>query len=95
MTPDDYITKAIHALRTEQPNLAMLYMKRGYTEMRRLRKDPEFDLRVGIAAFTEALNEIGVAFETAARAMFKAFEPIAKIYTGYWTQDDFALVADV
>jgi hypothetical protein len=29
MTPNDYIEKAKHALLTHQPNLAMLYMRRG------------------------------------------------------------------
>jgi hypothetical protein len=43
---NDYIRRAEHALRTGQPNLAMLYMRRGLTEASR--RD-----------FLEALRRVG------------------------------------
>jgi hypothetical protein len=91
MNTSYYIDKAIHAINTDQPNLAMLYMKRGIVESKRNHPNPMLDLKYGLQAFAEALNEVGEAFGRAAIAMVNAFRPIAEIYSGYYP-DDFALV---
>lgn len=93
MTPNDYINKAIHAIETDQPNLAMLYMQRGITEMRRLRHDPWLDVQWGIAEFADALNKLGQAFGNMAQILFDAFQPMVDWYS--YRQDDFVLVSDV
>jgi hypothetical protein len=91
MNTSYYIDKAIHAINTDQPNLAMLYMKRGIVESKRNHPNPMLDLKYGLRAFAEAINEVGRAFERAGALMFEALRPIAEIYSGYYP-DDFALV---
>ena len=90
MKPNDYINKAIHALNTDQPNLAMLYMRRGYVEMKRLRHDPWLDARDGIMIFSEAMNSLINVFAEVA----KVFEPFAQNLQKLFDQDFYELVND-
>lgn len=87
----NYVLKAQRAIETGQPNLAMLYMRRGIQESKKNNPNPMLDLKYGVQAFAEALNEVGEAFGRAAISMVNAFRPIAEIYSGYY-RDDFALV---
>lgn len=87
MTPDDYICKAIRAIETDQPNLAMLYMRRGIIEMKRLNPNPLQDVIDGMIAFATALNHLAETFVT---AVATAFEPFARAIN----QADFALVSE-
>jgi len=90
MTPTEYIDKAIHAINTDQPNLAMLYMKRGYREMKRLRPDPWLDLRDGINTFAEAMGSLFDVFTDVA----KVFEKFGQNVQGVYDQEFYALVND-
>lgn len=90
MKPNDYINKAIHALNTDQPNLAMLYMRRGYVEMKKLRHDPWLDARDGIRVFGEAMNSLINVFAEVA----KVFEPFAQNLQKLFDQDFYELVND-
>lgn len=67
LTPNDYINKAIHAINTDQPNLAMLYMRRGYKEMQALRPDGFLDVQYALYHFREAMMQVGKAFERLGR----------------------------
>lgn len=87
MNPSDYISKAIHAIETDQPNLAMLYMKRGIEESRKRNPNPMIDAKYAILAFARAMEEVNKSIEASVRAMIEAFRPAARWH-------DYALVAD-
>ena len=90
MNPSDYISKAIHAINTDQPNLAMLYMKRGYLEMKLRRRDPMLDARDGINVFAEAFNSLIPMFEEVANVFMKFGQNLQRVYD----REFYALVAD-
>lgn len=89
MTPNDYINKAIHAIETDQPNLAILYMRRGIQVSKLSRWEamaacsPFGPVEVAIERFAEGLAVIGEAF----RPVFDAFTRL-----GEAMQSDYALV---
>ena len=55
----NYIEKAHKALVTDQPNLAMLYMQRGITDLDKRRARHPFEMvGLGLKHFTVALNGV-------------------------------------
>jgi len=98
MTPDHYIEKAKHAMLTGQPNLAMLYMKRGMVILDQRRRA---HLRKSIPGmFTllaEDMIEVGRIFNESVTPMFKAaneaFENFHRQLLEQY-QNDFALVSE-
>ncbi len=77
MTPNDYIEKAKHALLTDQPNLAMLYMRRGLVEMKRRRPT----LQDSFDAANEAVREFGRAFNSLVDVFSSVFDAFAGVAT--------------
>jgi hypothetical protein len=74
-----WIAKAEHALRTNQPNLAVLYMRRG------LRENPDGRLWLFWHDFNKALREVG-------RTISTVWEAAADAFLGPQTQDEYALI---
>lgn len=73
MSPNDYIEKAKHALATDQPNLAMLYMKRGCQVLDRQRIDYLKATPQGqLILVGEAIAKLGDSF-------YKPFQPTRAI----------------
>jgi len=76
MTPNDYIEKAKHALLTHQPNLAMMYMRRGLGVLEQRRRahlqtsiEGHFTLLAeDVNKMTQALGATGPALRTAGNA---------------------------
>lgn len=79
MTPNDYIDKAIHAINTDQPNLAMLYMKRGYKEMQRLRPDTLLDFIQAMQNFNVVFEQINNRLLAIGNAMVNAVQDTMKV----------------
>ena len=97
MNPNYYVAKAIHALNTGQPNLAMLYMQRGMVELERRRRE---HLKGSIAGqfvlLGEAVNEMTEmfvrAFAPAITAATKAMNEFHADLLKSYDQEFFALV---
>ena len=64
MTTDELISKAIHAINTNQPRLAQLYMRNALQQTEHLRRqlDPWRALRANLQAFTDGLQGIMEAY---------------------------------
>lgn len=94
MTPSDYIDKAIHAINTDQPNLAMLYMRRGIVESNRVRAQRRMNTVTGqLGLFVEALSEFGNSLVKQVTPMFQAFaEVFTRLEEGF--QSDYAEVSE-
>ena len=90
MTTDHCIERAIHAINTGQPNLAMLYMRRGIEESRRQNPNAWLDCRDGMTAFVGALNSLIDVFAEVARVFMKFGQDVQRVYD----QEFYALVAD-
>ena len=100
---NDYMTKAIRAINTGQPNLAMLYMRRGLSDSEEGRHwlawfDAKRDAQLRMVAnmklvvsafdlFAEALCGMGRSMQLVAEAL--SFQP-----SGHTGQDRYALVND-
>jgi recombinational DNA repair ATPase RecF len=103
MTPDHYIEKAKHAMLTGQPNLAMLYMKRGMVILDQRRRAHLMKTWDGqLILFGEAMNELGrvfvESFTPAVRAANVAVESfhrqLLEAFDQELTQMEFALVSE-
>ena len=90
MNTSYYIDKAIHAINTEQPNLAMLYMRRGIVESKRNHSNPMLDARDRIHGFVVAFNSLIPMFEEVAKIFMKFGQEVQRVYD----QEFYALVAD-
>lgn len=90
MTTSYYIDKAIHAINTDQPNLAMLYMRRGIRESKEKYPNPGLDLKYGLQALAEGLNSLTAMFEEVA----KVFAGWARGYQDVFDREFYELVAD-
>lgn len=74
MTPSEYIDKAIHAINTDQPNLAMLYMSRGMTEIDQIRRQRRMDMVIShLDLLVEAFADFGRSLVKVTTPMFEAF----------------------
>lgn len=86
MTPNDYIEKAKHAIATDQPMLAMLYMQRGMVDLDRRRRDHLMGSVEGrFILLGEDINAMG-------QAMVEAFTPAVKAATKAFEQFHFELL---
>lgn len=90
MTTSYYIDKAIHAINTDQPNLAMLYLRRGIVESRKNYPNAWLDARDGIQAIADAFNSLVDLFAEVGQAFTKFYRDIQ----GYYDQEFYALVND-
>lgn len=90
MNTSYYIDKAIHAINTEQPNLAMLYMRRGIVESKRNHPNPMLDFYDGCQAFVVALRPLNQVFQEVAEIFMKFGQEVQRVYD----QEFYALVAD-
>lgn len=81
MTTDELITNAIHAINTNQPRMASLYMKNALeqTDKRRRELNPiDWQARQmvqGFQAFGEAIANVGKAWAEIFEYVSKAFAP--------------------
>jgi hypothetical protein len=74
MTPSDYIDKAIHAINTDQPNLAMLYLQRGMTESDELRRQRRMRNVMGqLSLIADAFADFGRAITEQVAPAFRVF----------------------
>lgn len=94
METHDLLTKAQHALRTGQPRLAKLYMRKALeqTDQHRRELDPigwqGRQLVKGISAFAQGFARVGIAFTSLADGIKRAYtaEELGR-------KSDYALVA--
>ena len=103
MTPDHYIEKAKHAMLTGQPNLAMLYMRRGMVILDQRRREHLMGSIEGrFILLGEDINELGKvfvdAFTPAVKAANAAVESfhrqLLRAYDQELTQMELALVSE-
>jgi hypothetical protein len=85
-----YIDKAIHAINTDQPNLAMLYMRRGIQESKKNNPNPMLDFQDTCQAFVDALRPLNQLFQEVAEILMKFGRDVQRVYD----QEFYALVAD-
>jgi hypothetical protein len=95
LSPNDYINKAKHALLTGQPNLAMLYMKRG-TEILEQRRRAYL-----MTSIEGRFVLLGEEVDAMAEQMVRAFQPglqaVAKAFDMFHAellQSQYALVSE-
>jgi len=79
MTADQLITKAQHAILTNQPNLAMLYMRNALEQTLNTReahrKRTQTPIEAAIEGFIEALRPAADALRAAGKILTDAFTP--------------------
>jgi hypothetical protein len=85
-----YIDRAIHAINTDQPNLAMLYMRRGIQESKKNNPNPALDFKYGVQAFVDALRPLNQVFQEVAEIFMKFGREVQGVYD----QEFYALVSD-
>jgi hypothetical protein len=86
MTPSEYIDKAIHAINTDQPNLAMLYMQRGMVETDRIRRERKMQSVMGqLSLIADAFADLGRAITEQVAPVFKVF---AAAFSGWEEEMD-------
>lgn len=99
MTPNDYIEKAKHAIATDQPMLAMLYMQRGMVDLDRRRREHLMGSVEGrFILLGEDVNAMGQAmveaFKPAMEMATKAFESFHHELLKAYDQEFYALVSE-
>jgi hypothetical protein len=86
MTPSEYIDKAIHAINTDQPNLAMLYLRRGMVESDEIRRQRKMKSVMGqLSLMAEAFADFGRAITEQVAPVFKVF---AAAFSGWEEEMD-------
>lgn len=88
MTTSYYIDKAIHAINTDQPNLAMLYMRRGIVESRKNYPNQWLDAQDGFRTIANAMTSLFTMFEEVAEVFMK----FGRELQGFYDQEFYALV---
>ena len=86
----NYVLKAQRAIETGQPNLAMLYMRRGIQESKKNNPNPMLDFHDGCQAFVVALRPLNQVFQEVAEVFMKFGRDVQRVYD----QEFYALVAD-
>lgn len=99
MNPNDYIEKAKHAMLTDQPNLAMLYMNRGMQILDARRREHLMGSIEGrFILLGEDVNAMGQvireAFTPALQAATKAFDMFHSELLKAYDQEFYALVSE-
>ena len=95
MTPNQYINKAIHAINTDQPNLAMLYMRRGMEVLEERRRARLLEQPFGaFVLLGEEFEKLGQAIVDSVVPAFKVFADVMEGFQRQVDRDFFALVGD-
>lgn len=90
MTTDQLISKAIHAIRTDQPRLSQLYMRNALQQVDQHRKDLN-PLSWKIRKMSEAFQHLGQAFQHISNAWTTLAKGFARARAAEARKSDYTL----